>query len=405
MPSPTVQRLLSRGVRLPHPDSVFMADDVNPDRIAPGVVLHPGTRLLGARTSIGPESEIGGESPATIEDCQLGRGVSLKGGFFSGATFLDGANVGSAAHVRPGTLLEEEASAAHAVGLKQTVLLPFVTMGSLINFCDVLMAGGTSRKNHSEVGSSYIHFNFTPHQDKATASLLGDVPRGVFLDQDPIFLGGQGGLVGPCRIAYGCTIPAGVVYRQDALEPGLLLYPPSSLGRKPVAYSARAYGKIERVVRNNLVYIGNILALREWYRAVRAGIMSGDPYSRACYEGALNRLDEILAERIKRLDELAEKFGPSIEHLRANPATNARAIAQQESFRAAWPAIRSALRVFDPSGIAAADRAALSAALPRSANYLDAIHGLAPEARAAGARWLQAIVDTVARSWQPAPES
>ena len=69
------------------------------------------------------------------------------------------------------------------------------------------MAGGTSRKNHSEIGSSYIHFNFTPHQDKATPSLVGDVPRGVMLDRAPIFLGGQGGLVGPVRIAYGTRHP------------------------------------------------------------------------------------------------------------------------------------------------------------------------------------------------------
>lgn len=54
------------------------------------------------------------------------------------------------------------------------------------------MAGGTSRKDHSEVGSSYIHFNFTPDGDKTTPSLIGDVPRGEMLNQTPIFLGRQG---------------------------------------------------------------------------------------------------------------------------------------------------------------------------------------------------------------------
>ena len=107
--------------------------------------------------------------------------------------------MGPGAQVREGCLLEEEANGAHCVGLKQTILFPFVTLGSLINFCDCLMAGGTSRKDHSEVGSSYIHFNFTPDGDKTTASLFGDVPRGVMLDQPPIFLGGQGGAVGPVR--------------------------------------------------------------------------------------------------------------------------------------------------------------------------------------------------------------
>jgi len=116
--------------------------------------------------------------------------------------------MGSGSHVRDGTILEEQASVAHTVALKQTILFPFVTLGSLINFCDCFMSGGTDRKNHSEVGSSYIHFNFTPNQDKATASLIGDVPNGVMLNKNPIFLGGQGGLIGPCRLTFGTIIAA-----------------------------------------------------------------------------------------------------------------------------------------------------------------------------------------------------
>jgi UDP-N-acetylglucosamine/UDP-N-acetylgalactosamine diphosphorylase len=161
---------------------VAIGPEVDISRIADDVVIHPSCRIRGEGTSIAPGCIIGAEAPATIENCQLGRNVELKGGTFSGATFLDGANMGSGAHIRAGTILEEEANGAHAVGLKQTILLPFVTLGSLINFCDVLMAGGTSRRNHSEVGSSYIHFNYTPHQDKATASLVGDIPEGVFLE-------------------------------------------------------------------------------------------------------------------------------------------------------------------------------------------------------------------------------
>ena len=83
------------------------------------------------------------------------------------------------------------------------------------------MSGGTDGKNHSEVGSSYIHFNYTPNQDKATPSLIGDVPAGVMLNQPPIFLGGQGGLVGPVRIGHGTVIAAGTIYRKDCPEGGM----------------------------------------------------------------------------------------------------------------------------------------------------------------------------------------
>ncbi|MDD4102668.1 MAG: hypothetical protein PHU80_08570, partial [Kiritimatiellae bacterium] len=218
MPS-ILQKLQARGILFLDPETVYVAPNLNPERIAPGVTIHPGCRLSGSSLSIGPGSVLGRESPATVIDCQLGSNVELAGGFFERSTFLDGFKAGSGAHVRPGCLFEEESSVAHCAGVKQTVFMPWATAGSLINLCDCLLAGGTGRKNHSEVGSSYIHFNFTPHQDKATASLIGDVPRGVMLNQPPIFLGGQGGLVGPCVIEYGTVIPAGQIWRGDVREP------------------------------------------------------------------------------------------------------------------------------------------------------------------------------------------
>ena len=180
-----VEALLMRGVVIPEPDQVTIGEEVPPERVAPGVVLHPGTRLAGDTLSIGPGCELGTEQPVTVKNCQLGHNVVLAGGYFKEAVFLDGSAMGSAAHVRPGTLLEEAASGAHAVGFKQTILLAHVTTGSLINFCDVLMSGGTGRKDHSEVGSSYVHFNFTPHGDKATPSLIGDVPTGYAMIRPP----------------------------------------------------------------------------------------------------------------------------------------------------------------------------------------------------------------------------
>ena len=80
-----VEALVARGVAIPAPASVEIGDDVDPERIAPGVVIHTGCRIAGANTSIGPGCELGAEGPATVEDCQLGRNVALRGGYFSGA--------------------------------------------------------------------------------------------------------------------------------------------------------------------------------------------------------------------------------------------------------------------------------------------------------------------------------
>jgi hypothetical protein len=369
--------------------------EVDPSRIALNARIFPGSRIQGENTSIGPGCIIGSEAPVVLENCQLARQVHVKGGYVSGGVFFDGASLGSGAHVRAGTILEEEASGAHAVGLKQTILLPFVTTGSLINFCDVLMAGGTSRKDHSEVGSSYVHFNFTPHQDKATASLIGDVPNGVFLDQKPIFLGGQGGLVGPSRIAYGTVVAAGGVCRQDITEPNQLHIPVTpDPGTRP--YEAGVYRRIARVVNNNLVYIGNIMALREWYRNVRSHFLR-DAFDLAVLEGAILNLDNVLTERIKRLGDLAEKMVYSSNILDAGGGSPAEA-EYQKRFHAAWPQIQTNLenQTFNnpQEFIHKLER------LPRGETYLKTIHSLEPADREAGRSWLQSIVDVTEQLWR-----
>ncbi|WP_372805979.1 UDP-N-acetylglucosamine pyrophosphorylase [Pontiella sp.] len=369
---------------------VQIGDEVDPAKIAGDAVIRSGCRISGAKTSIGPGCVIGDEAPAVLENCQLGRNVKLKGGYFSGAVFFDGANLGSGAHVRAGTILEEEAGGAHAVGLKQTILLPFVTAGSLINFCDVLMAGGTSRKDHSEIGSSYIHFNFTPHQDKATASLVGEVPRGVFLDQRPIFLGGQGGLVGPARIAYGCVVAAGGVCREDLVEENQLHVPEvPEAGTRP--YQTGAYRRADRLIKNNLLYIGNILALREWYRHVRSRFVR-DAFDRAVLDGGLANLDLVLKERIKRLGDVAEKFEASFRWLEANGGA-ADEIETQKRFHAAWPEIREQIESLD---FPVSD---FVQSVATGKNYIETIQALSAEPRAAGQAWLQGIVDCAGQRW------
>jgi UDP-N-acetylglucosamine/UDP-N-acetylgalactosamine diphosphorylase len=402
---PLVQALMNRGVRVHAPTSVHIDPGVDVSRIEQGVAIHAGCRLFGAQLSIGPGCEIGREAPATLTDCRLGSRVVFAGGCATDAVFLDGVSVGSGAHVRAGTLLEEQSIAAHTVGLKQTVLMPFVTLGSLINFCDCLMAGGTDRGNHSEVGSSYVHFNFTPHHDKATPSLIGDVPRGVMLDQPPIFLGGQGGLVGPCRVEYGTVIAAGTVYRHDVAEKGSLVFGQFSRPAGQAGYVAGLYGDIRRQVTNNLIYIGNLAALTAWYRHAREPFLSRTPSGARCLGGALAGLEAMVNERLARMRELAGKMPVSIDLARHRNAAalNDRAHRDQACLADRWAKAEARLRVAAAAGVAEADRDTVLAGLKRAGDkgdYVAAVKALSPESRAAGTRWLQAIVDAVVAAAQ-----
>lgn len=299
-----LRALAAQGVEIVDPRQTYVAPDVSLARVCSGVVLHPGTRLQGARTFLGPGAKVGVEGPATLVDAVLGARARVDAGYVQGAVLLDDARAGYGAHLRPGTLLEEEASTAHCVGLKHTILLSFVTLGSLINFCDVLMAGGTSRKDHSEVGSGFIHFNFTPwgkRGDKATASLVGDVVRGVFLREPRIFLGGAGGLVGPGRVGYGSVTGAGQVVRRPVDAKRLVIQTLPKLDRP---FSIDKLDRPQPRQGRNVQYIAQLVALRAWYRHVRlARIPEGSQFDarRIVTQAAAETLDDCIAERVKRL--------------------------------------------------------------------------------------------------------
>ncbi len=403
-PSETVLKLLKKGVTISNPFSIEIGEEVNLDRIsAQRVVLYGGTRIAGKKTLISAGVKLGEEAPVTIDNCMLGSDVELKGGFFSSSIFLERASMASGAQVRTGCLLEEEANAGHNVGLKQTILFPFVTLGSLINFCDVFMSGGTSRRNHSEVGSSYIHFNYTPNQDKATASLLGDVPGGVMLKEPPIFLGGQGGLVGPARICFGTVIAAGKTWRGDCLEGGKLFRREEKQPSDRAFYPG-LYADINRRVINNIFYIANLLALRYWYVHVRSLFFQDAEMGAELLQGAMEIIEGAIKERLFRFKTLAEKMEKSIELGRKflSEEIREKTLLRQREFYDHWDKLEEILvcRNEEMMGENVRDRFLLFLSLmkdvPRG-DYLRTISALDNETSSLGTKWLQMIVDDVAQ--------
>jgi len=334
-------------------------------------------------------------SPVTIKNCQLGKKVDLKGGYFEGSTFLDSANMGDGAEVREGCLLEEEANGAHTVGLKQTILFPFVTLGSIVNFCDILMAGGTSRTNHSEVGSSYIHFNYTPYQDKATASLIGDVAYGVMLNQPPIFLGGQGGMVGPSQIGYSTVIAAGVIYRGDFPQGHKIL-----MGKSPqtedIDFYPGLYRSVKRRVINCIEYISNIIALKQWYLIVRSKFFQGSHMEKLLYEGALEKLDIIFNERVKRFKQLANKMEKSLDlykSIKGKKASEELINQKSELFENIQKIEKGFRDCLSYSGDEKKRDELLKSIDTSSKDYISEINNLDEDIKKAGTSWLLSIVE------------
>ncbi|MGB6012759.1 MAG: protein GlmU [Desulfobacterales bacterium] len=396
-----IDKLLQKGVKIPNPQSIEIGREVDTDRISgDGVIIYSGCKIFGQSMLILQGSILGYEGPVTIKNCQLGPQVELKGGFFRDAVFLKNVKMGSGSNVREGTILEEESSVANSVGLKQTILFPFVTLGSLVNFCDCLMSGGTSRKDHSEVGSSFIHFNYTPNQDKATPSLIGDVPRGVILNQRPIFLGGQGGLVGPCRLEFGTVTSAGSIIRKDELRPGRLIF--SGTGKDgSIPFMPGIYQNIKRIVLNNIVYIANLIALMQWYTYVRSQFISDD-FTEPLFVGLKEKLRMAIDERIQRLKALSQKMPDSVIAYQNYAKENAssRILKQKNEFYERGNELEEYFRSQANIGVKENLRDGFMEKIRRSVqtsgkDYISVIKGLKDTDKEQGTLWLQSIVDHI----------
>jgi len=389
-----IKQLIDKGVEISNPETLDIGDDVYVDQISgKGVRIYPGCRIYGSKTVISSGCQLGYEGPTTIDSCQLGAKVELKGGFFSKSVFLEKANMGMGAHVREGCILEEEAGGAHTVGLKQTILFPFVTLGSLINFCDCFMAGGTSRSNHSEVGSSYIHFNFTPDADKTTPSLLGDVPRGVMLNQPPIFLGGQGGIIGPVRLGFGNVVAAGSVLRHDYPGDNQMIFEKSPANTAK-DYIPAMYPNFSRIIKNNILYLANLAALEAWYTQIRQTFLETMEFGSLIYAGLMEQLSSAKKERMKRLKAMAVKAASSS----AEKGSKGKELLSQigwleELFTGKIPEIMTATEkareeFLNDFGKNAKDK---------SANYISTIQSLPAEVSGKGVTWLNGIMMAIAQ--------
>lgn len=378
-----VIQLIDKGANIPNPSSLHIGDEVDLSRVsAKGLTIYPGCRIYGEKTAIAPGATLGAEGPVTIDDCALGPKVELKGGYFRQSVYLAEASVGPSAQVREGCLLEEYASVAHCVGLKQTILFPFVTVGSLVNFCDCLMAGGSGPTDHSEVGSSYVHFNFTPDGDKATPSLFGDVARGVMLREPAIFLGGQGGAVGPVTVNYGAVVAAGSILREDVDEECQLVCAPvpRAIKRERTAFTRKNVG---HVVRSNVRYLANLAALEEWYRVVRHVFFAREEMGEILYGAALDTFTLAMRERANRLQGMVDRA--------------AEAGAAEKRLSARVNEVCSMFGADRASNLGAEGEAFLASLLAASAEsgggYVQAIQSLDADVSSKGSQWMKTVVE------------
>jgi len=167
------------------------------------------------------------------------------------------------------------------------------------------VSGGSSRSDHSEIGSGAVHFNFDPRSDKF-GSLLGDA-TGCLLRSPRIFVGGNSGIVAPVHVQFGAVVAAGAMIRNDVganqLSSGESLHHTGE-------YDLDTYYDLTRKFCTTAKLIGNLRASATWYRSIR--LPFADSEEKLLYMAAERELDRHLQYRAEQLSKVIDKLERSL---------------------------------------------------------------------------------------------
>ena len=311
-----VEKLIAKGVDIPAPESVVVGEEVNLENVEPGVVIGPGTKILGAETMIGAGTEIQGA--AIIKNSLIGRNCSLAAGEYADSVLLNGCSTVGWARVRGHCAWEEESNSAHNCDTKTTVLGYKVTLGSLINFCNVLMLGGTSPRLEvgAEVGSGTINFNFLPFGPTVGALIKPSTVVGsmespfLVCDGAPtryVFIGGHTSIITPVVIGLGTVVAAKTrlnpgIYGHDKLIGGGNIEKPLVMDVSKVRVLKDITPKYEILIRQ----MATTVAYRKWcdLRAAWAKRNNLDEFQVKLIEG--------FAGKVNKYMEALEAYGDNV---------------------------------------------------------------------------------------------
>ncbi len=194
------------GVTIADPDRVLIEPGVE---IGRDVELGAGVELRG-KTRIGEGTRL--EAGVIVTNTLIGDGVHIKPYcVLTDSEVGRGCIIGPWAHLRPGTLLEEEVHLGNFVETKKTRL----GKGSKANHLSYL--GDADIGEKVNVGCGTITCNYDGYEKHKT--IIGD----------RVFVGSDTQLVAPVRIGNGAVIGAGTTVYQDVPEDALALTRPKQL--------------------------------------------------------------------------------------------------------------------------------------------------------------------------------
>ena len=194
------EELMVSGVTIVDPDCTYVEPGV---RVGRDTVIGPMSHLEG-RTVVGEGCSIG--AFARIADSRLGDGVEVRDlCVIRESTVAAGAKIGPFAHLRPGTVLEEEVHVGNFVELKKSRL------------------GRRSKANHlSYLGDADIGKGCNIGAGTITCNYDG-VAKHLTTLEDEVFIGSDTQLVAPVTVRRGAYVGAGSTITKEVPEYSLAL--------------------------------------------------------------------------------------------------------------------------------------------------------------------------------------
>jgi bifunctional UDP-N-acetylglucosamine pyrophosphorylase/glucosamine-1-phosphate N-acetyltransferase len=187
----SVARLVSQGVRVIDPESVYVGPNV---KVGSGTVLLPGTILRGS-TTVGQHCELG---PNTmIRDCTIGDRVSVNASQLNESVVESDTTVGPFAYIRPNCHVGSHVKVGDFVELKNSTIGQGTKISHLTYVGDSDVGGGVN------FGCGTVTVNYDGHAKFRTT--IGD----------GAFIGCNTNLVAPVKVGDGAYTAAGSTITDD----------------------------------------------------------------------------------------------------------------------------------------------------------------------------------------------
>lgn len=182
---------MRNGVAIVDPDQTYIGPDVV---IEQDVTIYPGTIIKGETTiktdaAIGPNSE--------LADCYIGEGTAVKQSVIHNSTVGSHVNIGPFAHIRPESVIGNNAKLGNFVELKKT------TLGDNSKVSHLSYVGDAKVGSNVNVGCGTITVNYDGKNKYLTTI------------EDDAFIGCNSNLIAPVTIGQGSYVAAGSTINKD----------------------------------------------------------------------------------------------------------------------------------------------------------------------------------------------